>query len=173
MKKLLLLMLMTCLFLVSIDAQKVTGTVVGSEDNAPLPGVSVVVKGTAQGTITDIDGMFSLNATAQDVLTFSFIGFESQNITVGANASMKVTLQVSANLLEEAVVTAYGGSVKKKESTGANSNLRGQVIENLAVQSFDKAMQGRMAGVQNKLGERCAGWRGSSENQRCRLNYGG
>lgn len=147
MKKLYLLISLTFLTFLSINAQKVTGKVTGSEDNAPLPGVSIVVKGTAQGTVTDDDGMFSVDATSKNVLVFSFIGFEVQEVPVGANSVLNVTMQTSANLLQETVITGYGASVKKKESTGANSNLRGAVIENLTAQSFDKAMQGRMAGV--------------------------
>lgn len=148
MKKQLLLILMSALSIMGIHAQNVTGKVLGSEDNLPLPGVAVVVKGTANGTVTDVEGQFSIKANSKDVLVFRFIGFESQEVTVGDNKTFTINLQTSANLLQETVVVGYGNAYKKKESTGANSQMRGDVIENIPMQSFDKAMQGRMAGVQ-------------------------
>ncbi|MBL7818234.1 MAG: TonB-dependent receptor [Saprospiraceae bacterium] len=148
MKKHVLLFLMSFMLALSMNAQNVTGKVVGSEDNSPLPGVSVVVKGTAKGTVTDLDGLFTIEASSKDVLVFSFVGFDSQQVPVGDSKQITVTLQTSANLIETYVVTGYGASVKKKESTGANSNVLGKEIENLPMQSFDRAMQGRMAGVQ-------------------------
>jgi TonB-dependent starch-binding outer membrane protein SusC len=147
-KQKILLFFMLFLSVIGINAQTITGKVLGSEDNEPLPGVSIVVKGTAKGTITDENGAYSINASPQDVLILSFIGFETLETPVGSNSVLNITLQVSSNLLQETVIVGYGASYKKKESTGANSNVRGEIIENLPMQSFDKAMQGRMAGVQ-------------------------
>ncbi len=147
MKKKLQLIFMVLLFINTINAQ-ITGKVVGVEDNEPLTGVSVIVKGTANGAVTDIEGNFSLTATPNDILIFSFVGFDSQEVPVGTNKVINVTLQTSASLLQETVIIGYGNSYKKKESTGANSQIRGDIIENLPAQSFDRAMQGRMAGVQ-------------------------
>ena len=148
MKKQFLLIFMSAMFIMSVPAQNVTGKVIGSEDNLPLPGVSIVVKGTANGTVTDVDGQFSLKANPQDVLVFSFVGFETQEVPVGTNKAFTINLLTSSSLLQETVIVGYGNSYKKKESTGANSQVRGEILENLPMQSFDKAMQGRMAGVQ-------------------------
>jgi len=70
----------------------VTGTVVAASDNTPVPGVSVTIKGTTRGTVTDSDGRFSLMANASDVLVFSFIGMATQEILVGSQQNMQVTL---------------------------------------------------------------------------------
>jgi TonB-dependent starch-binding outer membrane protein SusC len=142
MKKQFLLILMSVLSIMGIHAQNITGKMLGSEDNLPLPGVSIVVKGTANGTVTDVDGQFSLKVSPKDVLVFSFVGFENQEVTVGDNKTFTINLQASANLLQETVVVGYGNAYKKKESTGANSQMRGDVIENIPMQSFDRAMQG-------------------------------
>lgn len=126
----------------------VTGTVTSSEDGLPIPGASVIVKGTTIGTATDLDGKYSLNVPqGSNVLVFSFVGSTTQEATIGNRSQVNVVLNPDTRNLEEFVVTGYGIQ-PKREVTGAVSSVRGELIENLPLQSFDRALQGRAAGVQ-------------------------
>ncbi len=143
-----MLTLVSLLAVSGIVAQEIKGKILDAEDGAPLPGVAILVKGTGTGTVTDDNGSFSIKASKNDVLICSFIGYEAQEVAVGSNTDLLIKLTTSSKLLQETVVVGYGNSYSKKESTGANSRIRGGDIENLTVPSLDKAMQGRMAGVQ-------------------------
>ncbi|HET8736928.1 MAG TPA: carboxypeptidase-like regulatory domain-containing protein, partial [Pricia sp.] len=111
--------MLTALFLlfgVSISAQTVSGTVIASEDGMPLPGVSVVLKGTSTGTSTDFDGNYSINVSDSDaVLVFSYLGFETREIEVNGQMFINVTLNSGAQALDEVVVTALG--IKREEKS--------------------------------------------------------
>lgn len=150
MRKILLLGLM--LFCVASEAfsqsRVITGTVTSVEDGMGVPGATVLVKGTTVGTATDIDGKYSINLpSGSDILVFSFVGMESQEITVGNRTTVNVVLQSDVQSLSEFVITSYGDQ-SKREMTGAVASVRGEVFQDLPVQSFDRAMQGRIAGVQ-------------------------
>ena len=98
-----------CLFSgLTAFAQTVSGRIVSSEDNQPLPGVSIIVKGTTTGTTSRADGTYSINAQSTTTLTFSFIGYETQNVAVGNRATIDVSLAVGSSTLNEVVVTALG-----------------------------------------------------------------
>ncbi len=126
-----------------------SGRVTSSDDGTPLPGVSVQVKGTTRGTTTDASGNYKINAPANARLVFSFIGYVAQEVTSGNRKTVDVALQSNTTDLNEVVVrVGYGAAVTKKEATGATANVKGDVIENLPLQSFDRALQGRAAGVQ-------------------------
>lgn len=151
MRKILLFSAVFFLLAGSLYAQtrRVTGKVTSSEDGTPLPGVSVVLKGTTVGTATDGDGAFAIEVTGDNpVLTFSFIGQKSVDVAVGARTSVDVQMVSDATTLEEVVVSGYGGPEAKRDLTGAVSSVKGAAIANLPVQSFDRAIQGRLAGVQ-------------------------
>ena len=127
----------------------VSGRVTSSDDGSGLPGVSVQVKGTTRGTNTDATGNYRISVPADGRLVFSFIGYTSQEIAVGNRSSVNISLQSDATNLNEVVVrVGYGAAVTNKEATGATANIKGDVIENLPLQSFDRALQGRAAGVQ-------------------------
>jgi TonB-linked SusC/RagA family outer membrane protein len=126
----------------------VSGRVTSSDDGSALPGVSVQVKGTTRGTTTDANGRYSITASPRSTLVFSFIGFTNQEVPIGNRTNVTVTLESSANALNEVVVTGYGGSVNRREFTGASSKVNGSTIAELPVGSFDKALAGRAAGVQ-------------------------
>jgi TonB-dependent starch-binding outer membrane protein SusC len=150
MKKVLLLGLMLLFVGAAAFAQGrvVTGTVTSGEDRLPLPGASVVVKGTTIGAATDLDGKFSLNVPeGSNVLVFSFTGFVDQEVSLGNRTQVVVELQPDLASLEEVIVTGYG-TTPKREVTGAVSSVKGELIQNLPMQSFDRALQGRAAGVQ-------------------------
>ena len=147
-----LMLLLACLFwgisLVTAQTQSVMGLVVSEEDGQPVVGASVLVKGTNLGTISNTDGKFTLSNVPKTAkfLQVSYIGMQSQEVAIKAN--LKIVLKSDSEVLDEVVVTAYGGTMKKSSLSGSSSQLKGDKISNLPVQSFDQAMSGKMAGVQ-------------------------
>jgi len=128
------------------EQQTVRGTVTSSEDGQPLPGVTILVKGTTTGTTTDIDGEYSLSVPDGATLQFSYIGFQTTEVVVGNQTVVNVTLQVDLSELEEVVVVGYGTQTRR-EVTGAISSVKSEELEKMSVQSFDQALQGRAPGV--------------------------
>lgn len=126
----------------------VTGTVTGSDNGFPLPGVSVSVKGSSAGTQTDPNGRFSISASNSSTLVFSYIGYTSRDVIVGNQTNIAVSLISDQRSLNEVLVTGYGTVQRKREVTGSIATVKGSEFENLPIQSFDKALQGRAAGVQ-------------------------
>ncbi|MEZ0538759.1 SusC/RagA family TonB-linked outer membrane protein [Fibrella arboris] len=126
----------------------VSGRVTSSDDDSALPGVSVQVKGTTRGAVTDATGSYRISAPAGARLVFSFIGYDNQEIAIGKQTVVNVKLTTNSQNLNEVVVTGYGGTVNRREFTGASSKVGGDKISNLPVGSFDKALAGRAAGVQ-------------------------
>lgn len=133
---------------ISAYAQKtVSGVVTSSEDKQPLVGVSVVVKGTANGTITDIDGKYSLSVPEKSTLVFSFVGFTSLEQVFDGSSTLNVELKVGADVLNEVVVTGYGTQLKRT-LTGNIAKIKSKDIQDVPVSSVDQALQGKAAGVQ-------------------------
>lgn len=141
-------LLLLCFVPLALFAQtrEITGTVTDA-DGLTLPGVSIVVKGTTQGTITDLDGKYNITVPETGaVLIFSSIGFTSQEITVGEQTEISLVLQEDVMELDEIVVTGYGVS-KKSDLTGAMASLNADDFNNIAGASPEQMMQGRVAGV--------------------------
>ncbi|WP_194976007.1 SusC/RagA family TonB-linked outer membrane protein [Aquiflexum lacus] len=149
MRKFLLIKSILVLIFSAAFAQDriVSGTVISTEDGFPMPGVTVMVKGTMIGTATDLDGNYSLSVPeSNNILVFRFVGSEFQEALVDNRSSINVSLKPDSKSLEEFVVTGY--SIQpKREITGAVSSVKGELIENLPMQSFDRALQGRATGV--------------------------
>ncbi len=125
----------------------VSGKVTES-NGAPLPGVNILVKGTQIGAITDVKGVYNLSVPDNlAVLVFSSIGFVTQEIEVGNQTNIDVTLQEDVSSLSEIVVIGYG-TKQKREITGAISSIASDAIEKQSVTGFDQALSGRIAGVQ-------------------------
>ncbi|MEX0275055.1 MAG: carboxypeptidase-like regulatory domain-containing protein, partial [Flavobacteriaceae bacterium] len=116
-------------------AQERTVSGVVSDGTTPLPGASVVIKGTTQGTSTDFDGNYSITVTPSDVLVFSYIGMASQEIPVGSLTTINVGLQVD-NALDEVVVVGYTAKEKKK-LTSSVATVDSKQIENVHMATFD------------------------------------
>ena len=116
------------------------------EIGEPLIGVSVQVKGTTTGTVTDFDGKFSLNVPANATLVVSYIGYQTQNIKVGNQRELSITLKPDNKLLDEVVVVGYG-TVKKRDLTGAVSSVKSDVIKMTPAVNPMEALQGRVAGL--------------------------
>ncbi len=126
-------------------AQKtVSGTV--SEENGPLPGANVIIKGTSTGTQTDFDGNYSIQASPSDVLVFSFVGFKSKEVAVGAQSTIDVSLAID-NALDEVIVTAQGIKREKKALGYAITTLGAEEIENKAQGDVGRLLQGKAPGV--------------------------
>ncbi|CAM4186351.1 SusC/RagA family TonB-linked outer membrane protein [Zobellia nedashkovskayae] len=134
------------------QAQDVSGTV--SDANGPLPGASVVVKGTTVGTQTDFDGNYSIEAGSDATLVFSYVGFKAQDIAVNGQTSVSVTLEEDAQALEEVVVVGYG-SQTKKEITTAITSVSEEDFNQGVVSDPNQLLQGKVAGlsVYNKGGD--------------------
>ncbi len=147
MRKLLFLLMVFVATIGSAMAQKtVTGTVTAEE--APLPGVTVVVKGTTVGTVTNADGNYTLSVPANaKVLLFSFIGMKSQEIEIGTQNTFNVVLMPDVIGLEEVVAIGYG-TMKKSDLTGAVSTVKSSQVENEKPQALQDMLRGNIAGLQ-------------------------
>ncbi|MFO7977308.1 MAG: TonB-dependent receptor [Bacteroidales bacterium] len=129
------------------QVRTITGVVTDATDQSTLPGVSIMVKGTTQGTVTDINGRYELQAAGDAVLTFSFIGMETMEVPVDDRSVINVSMATSMVGLDEVIVVAYG-SVRRSSFTGAASSVRAEKIERVPVTSVEKALQGGMPGLQ-------------------------
>jgi len=151
MMKILLVKVFSVLMLISSVAwaqdRTVTGRVTSAEDGSLLPGVNVVVKGTTVGTVTDANGTYSLSVPSASTLVFSFIGLKSQEVEVGSRSVIDVQMALDITQLSEVVVTGYGVQ-EKRTLTGSIASMKGDVIQNVPIQSVDRGIQGRLAGVQ-------------------------
>ena len=136
-----------CVLSSAIWAQtEVTGTVV-DDSGLGLPGVNIVLVGTSSGTVTDLDGAYSITAPADAVLRFSYTGFSSQEIAVNGQTVIDITLDADAGLLDEVVVVGYG-SQTRESITGAISSVSGATLSEVTTPNLGEALQGRLAGVQ-------------------------
>ena len=123
------LMLMLSAGFVQAQDVQVSGTVL-DETGVPLPGVSILLKGTTRGTTTDLDGKYSIAAPSSGVLVFSFIGYTNMEETVGSRTKIDITLNPDIANLEEVVVVGYG-TQKKSQLTGAISSVGNKEIQEL------------------------------------------
>ena len=123
----------------------VTGKVT-NESGEPLAGVSVIVKGTSRGTVTNSSGEFSINVEAGETLEFSMVGYRINSVRIGQDNSVAVQLQPDISSIDEVVVVGYG-TQRRTTVTGAISSVSGKTIAELPVPSISQALQGRVAGV--------------------------
>jgi TonB-linked SusC/RagA family outer membrane protein len=127
---------------------QITGTVTDAENGEALPGVSVVVKGTTIGTVTDFEGNYSISVpSSDDLLVLSFVGMETQTIAVGNSTTIDVLMTVDAIKMDEVVVIGYGTSTREA-NTGAVTILGEETLQDIPELSFDKMLAGKAAGVQ-------------------------
>ena len=129
------------------QTRTITGTVTDSEDGQPIPGVSIVVKGTTKGTITDINGKYSLSVPQDaSTLIFSFVGMESQEVEIQGRTVINISMKQENLGLDEVIVTGY---VKKSKNslTGSTVQVSGDELKNVPVTSVDQTLQGKVAGL--------------------------
>lgn len=147
MKRLLLLAFFILPFLLAAQDITVSGKVTTADEPDGLPGVNVSLKGTTLGTITDVDGKYSLDVPAGGTLVFSFVGFATQEIPVGPQRIINVVMEESSKTLNEVVVTGYS-SVQKADITGSISSIVPDNFKEMSLTGVDQALQGQIAGVQ-------------------------
>ena len=126
---------------------RVSGTVTGADDGMPLPGVSVVVKGTTTGTATDMDGKYSLSVPENATLVFSYIGYATQEVALAGRTTVDVVMESGAEDIEEIVVTAYG-TAKKSSLVGSATSIKAEKLESRPVTNVSNALAATTPGVQ-------------------------
>jgi TonB-linked SusC/RagA family outer membrane protein len=132
----------------------ITGTV--TDESGPLPGVSIIIKGTTTGTETDFDGKYTLQASVGDVLVFSFVGMSTQEVVVGASNTINMVLKAD-NILEEVVVTAMGVSREKKSLGYSSQEVGGEEVSTVKVDNVVNSLSGKVSGVQIKANNNFGG----------------
>ena len=133
-----------CSNMIMAQDTSITGTVLA--DDGPLPGASVVVKGTTRGVSTDFDGNYTIEAGPDDILQFSYIGYTTKEVKVGSQTQINVVLE-AGNELDEVVVIGYG-TTTKSDLTGSVSTVSSEEITQIPSSRVDQVLQGRAAGVQ-------------------------
>ncbi len=130
------------------NGHKVTGTVVSSGDGAGLPGLSISIKGTSQGTVTDIDGNYTLENVSDDaVLVFSFVGFTRKEVPVNGQSLINVTMEENVETLDEVVVTSLGISREKKSLGYSVGEVKGEDLHSVPQENVLNSLSGRVSGV--------------------------
>lgn len=142
-------LLLILLFSVHTFAQEilVAGTVISAEDNMPVLGVSVIVKGTSRGVSTDFDGNYSIKVKSGEILEFSYIGFKPQSVTISNQTTVNISLELDIESLDEVVVIGYG-EMKSKDLTSAITTIKAEELAAVPTGSAMQAMQGKVPGLQ-------------------------
>ncbi len=148
MKKHYLLLLLFALLIKTLVAQDipVSGTIISVDDNSPIPGVTILIKGTTQGTTSDINGKYSLLAPAKGMLVYSFVGMQTQEIQVNNHKVINVKMSDQDIALGELVVVGYS-TTSKKLISGSVEVLNQDEIKNMPVRTLDGVLQGQTAGL--------------------------
>lgn len=131
---------------ISSHAQSLVKGTVTDGIGEPLPGVSVVVKGTTNGTITDVNGKYSIQATAKDILSFSYVGMSDQEIKVAGQTTINVVMKDDVAALDEVIVVGYG-TAKKQSLTGAVSAVKGDELLKAPATNVSSLLGGRLPGI--------------------------
>lgn len=135
-----------CITTVEAQQSRIRGIVTSESEQTAIPGVTVVVKGTQAGTLTDVDGRFEINAAPGQTLTFSFVGFKSQELTLASQTELTVALEEDVTILNEVVAIGYGSQSRQTMTTSV-SKLDPKVLENIPFANAASALQGTIAGV--------------------------
>lgn len=144
----LLALLIGILFSVCMSAQQIAVKgIVKDQTGETVIGASVVEKGTTNGTITGIDGDFTLTVSSQGILQISFVGYKTQEVAVNGQRNLQIVLVEDSEMLEEVVVVGYG-TMKKSDLTGAVASVGNKELRNTPVANLGQAIQGKISGVQ-------------------------
>ncbi|MGY5355755.1 SusC/RagA family TonB-linked outer membrane protein [Wenyingzhuangia sp. IMCC45467] len=136
-------------FNIALFAQEgvnLTGTILSSADNTPIPGANIIVKGTSKGTISDFDGNYQITVNKGDVIVLSYLGYKTQEVTVTDQNKISTVLQIDSSELDEVVIVGYG-TQKKSHLTGAISKVKNESLDQIAVARVDDALVGQVSGV--------------------------
>ncbi|MDT8418041.1 MAG: TonB-dependent receptor [Lutibacter sp.] len=142
----IVVMLISSYNLSAQQAKVISGIVTSVKEGTPLPGVNVLIKGTATGVVTGFDGQFSINASSNNVLVFTYVGFQNKEITVGNQTQINVSLNEDTTSLDEVIVVGYG-TQRKSDLTGAVSIVDVEAAKKTVSYDVGKMLQGRVAGV--------------------------
>ncbi|MBW3468212.1 SusC/RagA family TonB-linked outer membrane protein [Arthrospiribacter ruber] len=137
----------------------IRGTVISSEDNLPMPGVSILIKGSTRGTATDLDGQYVLDVPDQGaVLVFSYIGYQNQEVVVGASSTINVTLEPDLTSMDEVLVVGYG-TMRKGDITSSVAQVKPEEFITGAVRNAGELLRGKVAGlaISSSSGDPAAG----------------
>lgn len=145
--QLLLLLMMLHSIAFAQESIQVTGKVTSSEDHGILPGVSIKVKGSTNGTVTDAKGNYTLNVPSGSILVFTYVGFNPYQVTVGQSKTINAALQPNNNSLNEIVVVSYGKQ-RQRDITGAVSKVNADDLQNLPAAEIGQKLTGRVPGLQ-------------------------
>ena len=152
------LILFLCMgFTLKAQDIKVSGYVTSAEDGYGLPGVTIQVKGTSNGTITELDGDYSITVGSRDTLTFSYVGYQTQNIAVNGRNKIDVVMKSDAMMLDNVVVTALGIKRQKRELGYATEDISGADLTRSGSDNVINSLSGRSAGVQIITGDGVSG----------------
>lgn len=149
MKRLLLtgMFLCTCMITLLAQTKQITGTVISAEDKMPVPGASVVIKGTTAGTITNSDGIFSVTVSDNEVLVISFVGMKTTEVPVTSATIYQVFLEQDVIGMDEVLVVAYGTS-RRSSFTGSAQKVGAEELTGKSTsESIDKMLAGKVSGV--------------------------
>ena len=145
-RPLLVVLFIACLAS-TVSAQSVSGRVTSALEPNGLPGVNVVVKGTSQGAITDVEGRFALSVPQDATLVFSFVGYRTQEIPYTGQTDLSILLIEESRELDEIVVMGYS-SVQRRDITGSVASIKSGAFKEISLNGLDQALQGQVAGVQ-------------------------
>ena len=147
LKQISLVFILLISTIISYGQRTITGKVTDAKDGSPLIGASAIIKGTTIGTVTDIEGNYSIPINSdQDVISFQYVGYEDWEVVAGDQSVINVNLQPSMEQLEEVVVIGYG-SVRKSDLTGAIAVVTADDLKKSNNTSLSQALQGKAAGV--------------------------
>jgi len=143
---------LTILFSISViilnaQEQRASGVVTSAVERTGLPGVNVVIKGTTQGTITDLEGRFALDVPQGSTLVFSFIGYKPVEVVFTGQPNLEIILEEELKELSEVVIMGYS-SVEKRDITGSVTSIKADKFKDISLSGIDQALQGQAAGVQ-------------------------
>lgn len=143
-----LIFLFLALISIAINAQEktITGNVSDVNTQETMPGVNIVIKGTTKGTITDIDGNFSVSASPTDTLVISYLGYLNEEVQVGSQTNIQISLSQDLKMLDEVVVVGYG-TMKKSDVTGSIVSVKEEDITAIPTTNALEALQGKVAGL--------------------------
>ncbi|WP_129697163.1 SusC/RagA family TonB-linked outer membrane protein [Parabacteroides goldsteinii] len=142
----LIVLLMVSIFHIYAQQQNISGTVIDKNLNEPVIGASIQIKGTTNGTITDLDGKFAITASKDDILVISYIGYTTQEIKLTGQSSLKIELSEDTQALDEVVVVGFG-TQKKVNLTGAVATVDKKVLASRPVTSVSQSLQGAVPGL--------------------------
>ncbi|MDF1549144.1 MAG: SusC/RagA family TonB-linked outer membrane protein [Bacteroidales bacterium] len=145
-KSALLLIIIAMFSNLAYAQTKITGKVV-DETNSPLPGVNIIQTGTSNGTITDLEGNYTITASADGTLEFSFMGYETQNVSINGQTTINISMEPSSEILDDVVVVGYG-TQKRSDITGAVASVNSEALKERPITNIEEALTGQVTGLQ-------------------------